>query len=63
LNVEELLNLLACPKCHAELRRVDGPTGLVCQPCKLFFALDDGLPNLLISDARAWPLATSPASA
>ena len=63
MNVDELLDLLACPKCHHALVRVEGPEGLVCNACKLFYVLDDGLPNLLISEARAWPLAPSPVSA
>jgi len=66
LRTEELLDLLACPKCHAKLRAVDthqpekGATqGLLCEPCKLLYALEDGLPNMLISEARAWPLPPS----
>jgi uncharacterized protein YbaR (Trm112 family) len=61
LKADELLELLACPKCHDKLAAVDAPTGFVCQPCRLFYAVDDGLPNMLISEAQAWPLA--PASA
>ena len=75
MRTEELLDLLACPKCHAKLRAVSasdpekGPMqGLVCDACKLLYALEDGLPNMLIGEARTWPLATdgaggSPSSA
>ena len=69
MRTEELLNLLACPKCHSKLRAVDAGDpersqepgegtlqGLVCEPCRLLYALEDGLPNMLISEARAWPL-------
>jgi uncharacterized protein YbaR (Trm112 family) len=65
VKVEELLNLIACPKCHAKLRAVDAPdqtSGLLCESCKLLFAYDDGLPNMLISEARSWPLAAAPRS-
>jgi uncharacterized protein YbaR (Trm112 family) len=77
LRTEELLDLLACPKCHAKLRAVTaGVTavitvtepekasvqGLVCEACKLLYALEDGLPNMLISEARTWPLAPLPAA-
>lgn len=31
--------------------------------CKLFYALDDGLPNMLIDEARPWPLTDVAASA
>jgi uncharacterized protein YbaR (Trm112 family) len=63
LNADDLLTLLACPKCHDKLAAVDEPAGFVCHSCKLFFALEDGLPNMLISEARAWPLVTAPVSA
>jgi uncharacterized protein YbaR (Trm112 family) len=59
VKVEELLDLIACPKCHAKLRAVeasDHKTGLLCDSCKLLYAYEDGLPNMLISEARAWPL-------
>jgi uncharacterized protein YbaR (Trm112 family) len=61
LKVEELLDLLACPKCHHALRAQED-AGLVCENCKLFYALEDGLPNMLISEARTWPLASTPAA-
>jgi uncharacterized protein YbaR (Trm112 family) len=68
VSVEELIDLLVCPKCHHKLRAAppspaSASSGLVCQDCKLFYALDDGLPNMLISEARAWPLPAAPASA
>lgn len=68
MKVEELLNLIACPKCHAKLRLVearevpDQTSGFLCDTCKLLFAYEDGLPNMLISEARAWPLAAAPRS-
>ena len=55
-HAQELLELLACPKCHGALGEHTNPEGFVCQACRLFYALDDGLPNMLIDEARAWPL-------
>lgn len=60
---QELLELLACPKCHGSLGAHEAPEGLVCRACKLFYALDDGLPNMLIDEARPWPLQEVTASA
>jgi uncharacterized protein YbaR (Trm112 family) len=54
-----LLDLLACPKCHGELRRIEQPTGLLCEACQLFYPEEDGLPNMLIDDAKPWPLTGS----
>jgi hypothetical protein len=54
--LESLIDLLACPKCHGALKRIDTPDGFACEACRLFFAVDDGLPNMLIEDAKSWPL-------
>lgn len=59
----EFLDLLACPKCHSELQVVQKPEGFVCKACQLHYALEDGLPNMLISEARPWPSSAASASA
>jgi uncharacterized protein YbaR (Trm112 family) len=53
---DQLIDLLRCPKCHGNLERIEQPTGFACEKCSLFFAEDDGLPNMLLDDARPWPL-------
>lgn len=58
-HTNEFLQLLACPKCHAELRMVSQPEGFACEPCKLLYPIEDGLPNMLISEARPWPAVAS----
>ena len=55
-----LSDLLACPKCHGKLTHVETPEGFACDGCKLFYAVEDGLPNMLIDEAKSWPL--SPAT-
>jgi uncharacterized protein YbaR (Trm112 family) len=65
VKVEELLALIACPKCHSKLSVVTAPdqtSGFLCDSCKLLFAYEDGLPNMLISEARSWPLEAAPRS-
>ena len=62
---QSLLELLACPKCHGKLARVGGPAeqetqGFACERCALFYAMDDGLPNMLIEDASPWPPSAEP---
>jgi len=52
----ELIALLACPKCHGKLAPKDAPEGFACEPCRLFYAVEDGIPNFLIDEARPWPL-------
>jgi uncharacterized protein YbaR (Trm112 family) len=58
-NADQLTDLLACPKCHGGLKRVEGPSGFVCEGCRLFFAVEDELPNMLLDDAKPWPLQTA----
>lgn len=60
---DEFLELLACPKCHSELRVVASPEGFACEACRLLYPLEDGLPNMLISEARPWPSSGASASA
>ena len=51
---DALLDLLACPKCHGTLRRASAPAGLGCERCRVLYAIDDGLPNMLVEDAKPW---------
>lgn len=53
----ELLSILRCPKCKGVLQAE--PAALTCMSCKLIFSVDDGIPNMLIEDAR--PLVASEA--
>jgi uncharacterized protein YbaR (Trm112 family) len=62
-DTKEFLELLACPKCHSELRVIPQPEGFACDACELLYPLEDGLPNMLISEARPWPDSGAPASA
>ena len=52
----DLIELLVCPKCHGQLKRNVEPEGLACEACQLFYAFEDGLPNMLIDEAKRWPL-------
>ena len=52
---EALIDLLACPKCHGSLRQIERPEGFACEACKLFYAIEEGLPNMLLDDAKPWP--------
>ena len=53
-----LREILRCPMCHAEVRDDTGPTGgpeLVCTgpDCGLAYRVDDGIPVLLVDEARS----------
>ncbi len=51
---EELLNLLACPKCHEALtlQVIKGKDkGLICEACALVYPIRDAIPIMLIEEA------------
>jgi len=52
---QPLVDLLACPKCHGKLATVESPEGFACNACGLLYAVEDGLPNMLVEEARPWP--------
>ena len=49
---QDLLKILACPQCRGELRLLPGGEGLACAHCHLLYAIRDGVPVLLISEAK-----------
>lgn len=50
----QLLEILACPQCHAPLREDEPALELVCTGagCGLAYPVRDGIPVLLVTDAR-----------
>lgn len=47
-----LLELLVCPRCKGELRYDPEPESLVCERDRLRYEVRDGIPILLIDEAR-----------
>lgn len=48
----ELLEILVCPKCRGELEYREEPESLVCHACRLIYAVEDGIPIMLIDEAK-----------
>ncbi len=48
---QELLEILACPKCKGELELTPQQDGLVCNACKLRYRIEDDIPIMLIDEA------------
>jgi hypothetical protein len=48
---DELLAVLACPKCKADLTLADDEKGLICEDCKLVYPVRDGVPVMLLEEA------------
>ena len=47
---EALLKLLVCPKSKASLKQVDNE--LICEVSGLAYPIEDGIPILLVEEAR-----------
>jgi len=56
-----LLEILVCPKCKGELRYEQDPESLVCEADWLRYEVREGIPILLIDEAK--PLAPAGAGA
>jgi uncharacterized protein len=52
---KKLLEILACPKCKGNLAYKDTPEeeSLTCNKCRLKYAVEDGIPIMLIDQATA----------
>ena len=48
---QELLDILACPKCKGEVKLTDNKDGLVCDACRLLYEIRDDIPIMLIDEA------------
>lgn len=48
----DLLAILRCPKCRGTLTEHSTPPSLLCADCQLVFAIEDGIPNLLLDEAK-----------
>ncbi len=55
---ERLLEILVCPRCKGELEHRTAPEELVCHSCRLRYEVRDGIPIMLIDEAR--PLEPGP---
>lgn len=50
---KELLEVLACPKCKGDLRLAETQDGLICDACKLRYAIKEDIPIMLIDEAES----------
>jgi hypothetical protein len=49
---QELLDILACPKCKGDIHLNDTGDGLICGSCKLIYEIRDDIPVMLIDEAK-----------
>ena len=50
---QELLDILACPKCKGDIHLNDTGDGLICNSCKLLYEIRDDIPIMLIDEAKS----------
>jgi uncharacterized protein YbaR (Trm112 family) len=48
---QELLDILACPKCKGDIRLNERADGLICDACRLMYPIKDDIPVMLIDEA------------
>lgn len=51
---QEIISILACPKCKGSLEPVAEPEGFGCRACALLYKTEDNIPNFLIEEASQW---------
>lgn len=49
---QELLDILACPKCKQPVRLTENNNGLACDQCRLVYEIRDDIPIMLIDEAK-----------
>ena len=47
-----LLEILVCPQCKGELEYQTTPPTLLCQECGVAYEVRDGIPIMLLEEAR-----------
>jgi hypothetical protein len=48
---QELLDILACPKCKGDIYLNDTDDGLICDRCSVMYRIEDDIPIMLIDEA------------
>lgn len=56
---QELIDILACPKCKGPVELNQAHTGLICRACRLLYPIRDDIPIMLIDEAQPLPPPTN----
>lgn len=49
---QELLEIMACPKCKGEIEYREKENRLLCHKCRLAYEIKDDIPVMLIDEAK-----------
>ena len=50
---QELLDILACPKCKEAVVLNETKDGLLCKKCNLLYEIRDDIPVMLVDEAKS----------
>jgi uncharacterized protein YbaR (Trm112 family) len=50
----ELKEILACPRCKGDLEFREAEGEIRCHACRLVFRIDDGIPVMLLDEAKGF---------
>jgi len=56
---KKLLDILACPKCKGDIKLSKTDDGLICEACRLEYPIKEGIPIMLIDEAKNIDLKSS----
>ena len=59
---QELVELLVCPACRAQVRLKPDGSALKCVSCRRVYAIRDGIPDMLVEHAAVEAEQPAPAS-
>jgi uncharacterized protein len=49
---KDLMKILVCPKCKGLLVLNENKDGLICEKCRLLYEIRNGIPVMLIEEAK-----------
>ncbi len=49
---KELLDILTCPQCKGKIEPSEDKNTLLCHACQLSYAIRDGIPIMIIEEAK-----------
>ncbi|MGD9947564.1 MAG: Trm112 family protein [Desulfobulbus sp.] len=52
---QELVEILACPKCKGPVELKQDQSGLICHDCQVIYPIRDDIPIMLIDEATPLP--------
>ena len=50
----DLKEILACPRCKGDLEFREAEAEIRCARCRLAFRIEDGIPGMLVDEAKAY---------